>query len=102
MWGKFVYREIEAPRRLVFVSSFSDEKGGVTRHPMSPDWPLEMLSILTLAEHGGKTLFTLQWSPINPTEQERRVFEGGRDSMRHGWTGTLDQLADYLAKSQAG
>src|SRR5438045_1138700 len=33
MWGKFVYREIAAPERIVLVSSFSDEKGGLTRHP---------------------------------------------------------------------
>ena len=25
MWGKFVYREIEPPRRIVWVNSFSDE-----------------------------------------------------------------------------
>ena len=36
MWGKFVYREIVTPERIVFVNSFSDENGGVTRHPMSP------------------------------------------------------------------
>src|SRR6185369_5813416 len=41
MWGKFVYREIEAPKRIVLVNSFSDEKGGLTRPPMSPTWPLE-------------------------------------------------------------
>ena len=35
MGGKFVYREIVAPERLSFISSFSDEKGGVTRHPWS-------------------------------------------------------------------
>src|SRR5262249_19849622 len=48
MWGKLTYREIAAPERLVFITSFSDEAGGITRHPMAPTWPLEMLSILTL------------------------------------------------------
>jgi uncharacterized protein YndB with AHSA1/START domain len=102
MWGKFVYREIEAPRRLVFVVSFSDEQGGATRHPMSPNWPLEMLSILTFSEQGNKTTVTLRWSPLHATEEERQVFASGFESMRQGWTGTLDQLADYLAKSQTG
>src|SRR5262245_59904437 len=46
MWGKFVYREILPPERIVLVNSFSDENGGITRHPMSPTWPLEMLSTL--------------------------------------------------------
>src|SRR5581483_2981373 len=34
MWGKFSFREIVPEQKLVFISSFSDEKGGVTRHPM--------------------------------------------------------------------
>ena len=31
MWGRFVYREVAAPERLVYVSSFSDEAAGA--HP---------------------------------------------------------------------
>src|SRR6266404_5691693 len=100
MWGKFVYREIVAPERIVFINSFSDEKGGLTRHPMSPTWPLEMLSTFTFAENDGKTTFTIKWAPHNATETERKTFDDGRKGMQQGWTGTLDQLADYLAKKQ--
>ena len=50
MWAKFVYREIAEPERLVWVHSFSDEAGGLTRHPMSPTWPLEMLTTVTFEE----------------------------------------------------
>ena len=39
MWGRFVYREIIPPERIVFVNSFSDPEGGITRHPMAPTWP---------------------------------------------------------------
>src|SRR5687768_3572725 len=35
MWGKFVYREVVAPERMVFVLSFSDAREGVTRHPLA-------------------------------------------------------------------
>lgn len=98
MWGKFVYREIVAPERIVLVNSFSDEKGGLTRHPMSPTWPLQMVSTTTLAEHAGKTTLSVRWAPLNPTEEERKTFDTGHDSMRMGWTGTMDQLAAYLAK----
>ena len=41
IWGKFAYREIVAPERIVVVNSFSDETGGVTRHPLNPTWPLD-------------------------------------------------------------
>jgi uncharacterized protein YndB with AHSA1/START domain len=101
MWGKAVYREIAVPERLVWVNSFSDERGGTTRHPMSPSWPLEMLTTVTLAEQGSKTRLTVQWIPLNPSEKERRTFDGGHDSMTQGWTGTLDQLGEYLARARA-
>jgi uncharacterized protein YndB with AHSA1/START domain len=102
MWGKFVYREIEPPRKLVVINSFSDEKRGLTRHPMSPSWPLELLSTFTFEEEGpGKTRFTLRWSPHNATEVERKTFDAGHASMTQGWNGTLEQLEAYLAKAKA-
>jgi len=101
MWGKFVYREIVPPERLYFISSFSDEKGGTTRHPGHTSWPLEMHSIFTFEElPGGKTKFTVSWAPHNATEEEKKTFEAGRDSMRMGWSGTLEQLEAYLAKAK--
>ncbi len=102
MWGKFVYREIVAPERLVFVNSFSDEAGGLTRHPMSPTWPLELLSTFTLDEPlTGQTGLTIRWSPLNATEEERKTFDSSHESMRQGWGGTLYQLAAYLAAATA-
>jgi uncharacterized protein YndB with AHSA1/START domain/uncharacterized glyoxalase superfamily protein PhnB len=98
MWGKFVYREIAPPERLVFVNSFSDEKGGLTRHPLAPSWPIEMLSTFSFVEAGGRTTFTVTWTPLNPTPQERATFDAGHDGMKQGWAGTMEQLAAYLAK----
>src|SRR5262245_42152996 len=101
MWGKMVYREISPRDRIVLISSFSDEAGGVTRHPMAPTWPLEMFSIFTFEDQpGGKTRFTVRWSPHDASEEERETFEAGRDSMRQGWGGTLDQLEAYLARAK--
>lgn len=101
MWGKFVYREIVPPERIVFINSFSDEAGGVTRHPMSANWPLLMLSTFTFEEEpGGKTKFTLRWSAYNASEEEQKTFDAGHDSMRGGWGGTMDQLAAYLATAR--
>lgn len=101
MWGKFIYREIKPPERLVFIVSFSDEKGGVTRHPMSPTWPLETMSTATFADKGGKTEVRVIWATHNATEEEQKTFDSSHDSMRMGWGGTMDQFAEYLAKAQA-
>jgi uncharacterized protein YndB with AHSA1/START domain len=99
MWGKFAYREIVAPERIVFVNSFSDKDARIIRHPMSPTWPAEVLNTLTLTEHEGKTSVLLRGGPINATEEERKTFEAGFESMRKGFGGTFDQLAEYLAKA---
>ena len=99
MWGKFVYREIVKPERLVWINSFSDKDGGTTVHPMSPDWPREMLSTALFEEQGGMTRLTVHWVPVDSSTQiERKTFEEGRDSMKMGWTGTFEQFAAYLAR----
>ena len=98
MWGKWIYVEISAPERLVCVTSFSDEAGGVTRHPLSAGWPLETLSTITFEERNGSTELTIRWAPHNSTELERETFDAAHDGMRQGWTGTFNQLNDYLAK----
>jgi uncharacterized protein YndB with AHSA1/START domain len=101
-FGRFVYREIAAPERLVFINSFSDADGGVTRAPfaqLEQAWPLEVLNDVTLTEQKGKTTLMLRAHPINATEKERQMFAGMLESMRQGFGGTFDQLVEYLAKA---
>ena len=99
LWGRFVYREIESPARLVWLNSFSDKDGGLATHPMNPTWPREMLTTVSFKDLGGKTEVTVVWVPMDgSTDLERSTFEAGRDSMKMGWTGTLEQFAGFLAK----
>jgi uncharacterized protein YndB with AHSA1/START domain len=102
MWGRFAYQEIVAPERIVFVTSFSDEAGDITRHPMSDSWPLEVLNTMTLTEEEGKTRLTVRGYPINANKTEVRTFHEGHRSMEQGFKGTLDQLESYLAEAQEG
>jgi uncharacterized protein YndB with AHSA1/START domain len=104
MYGRFVYREVAAPERLVFVNSFSDAEGGITRAPfpqLQGKWPLEVLNTVTLTEQDGKTTMALRGGPINATEEERKIFAEMRDSMRQGFGGSFAKLDDYLAKAKA-
>ena len=104
IYGRFIYREIVAPERLVFINSFSDAEGGITRAPfpqLEGKWPLEVLNTMTLTEQGGKTTISLRGGPINATEEERKIFASMADSMRQGFGGTFDKLDEYLAKAKA-
>ena len=102
MWGRFVYREIIPMKRLTFVISFSDAQGGITRHPGSADWPLEVLNAVTFSATGGKTTLTYRAAPVNASESERRTFKEGYKSMEGGFSGTLDQLGEFLRSPDAG
>ena len=100
MWGRFVYRQIVAPERIVWVNSFSDSEGGITPAPFPGNFPAEILNVLTLTEQDGKTTLSLRGGPVNATPEEQQFFEGMFDSMRQGFGGTWDQLEAYLAKEQ--
>jgi uncharacterized protein YndB with AHSA1/START domain len=99
VWGRWAFREIAVPERLVFVSAFSDGDGGLARPPWGGDWPLETLSVVTFAEEGGRTLVTVRWTAETATDADRAAFADGFDSMRQGWTGTFDQLEAYLSRA---
>jgi uncharacterized protein YndB with AHSA1/START domain len=100
MWGKFLYKEITAPERLVWINSFSDKDGGTTVHPMSPDWPREMHTTITFEAQGAnKTKITVRWLPVEgSTGKELGTFDEGRSSMNQGWSGTFEQFNEFLAK----
>lgn len=97
MWGRFVYREIIKPEKIVLINSLSDAEGGLSRHPMSPTWPMELLTTFEFTEVNGKTTVTVRWSPHNSTSEEIAAFDAGRQSMTGGWTGTFDQCIGYIA-----
>jgi hypothetical protein len=98
MWGRFIYREIAAPECVVLVNSFSDERGGLTRHPLQREWPLELLSTFLFEDIGSdRTRVTVTWLPINESDAERHTFDTNRESMIQGWTGTFGRLEHYLA-----
>lgn len=97
IWGKFVYREIDAPQRLVVVNGFADAEGNVTRYVMSPSWPLEVLNTTTLIEQDGVTTLTLRSHPIGASALEFETFKAGHASMREGFGGMYDKFEQYLA-----
>ena len=100
LWGKFEYREIEEPRRIVWVNSFSDPSGGTVRAPFMPEFPLEILNALTFTEDAGRTVLRLQSAPLDASAEEWAIFKGMHPSMQQGFGGTFDQLKAYLQHVQ--
>ena len=100
MWGRFTFREISPPGRLVFVNSFSNEAGEVTRAPfpgIGETIPLEIQNTVTFVAQGNQTRMTLRAVPLNASDIERQTFIGMMDSLNQGCGGTFDQLEAHLA-----
>lgn len=98
-WGRALYREIVPMEKLVWVNSFSNEAGEVVPPPFPDPWPEELLTTVTFVAAGDKTTITIEWIPINATDAQNKTFDGARDGMKGGWTGTFEQLDAYLAKA---
>lgn len=98
MWGKWTFREIVAPQKIVLANSFADKDGNAIRPPFPGAWPLHMLTETTFTERDGKTTITLKWLPLDASPDEIQTFDRMRGSFTQGWTGTFEQLDAYLSK----
>lgn len=87
-WGKAVYREIEAPERIVYTDYFSDAEGN-TAEGMP-----ETLVALLFEEEDGHTRVTNR-AEFESAEALKSVLDMG---MLQGITETWDRLAEYLEK----
>ena len=92
-WGRWVYREIAPPERIVFTDSFANEDGNAVepaRYGM-PDWPFETLVTVTFAEDQGKTKLTLHHAVALSLAENTGAMQG--------WSEAIDRLAAELAKA---
>ena len=79
-WAEGQYREITAPRRLVFT--FRWDSGDA-------QYDAETLITVTFEPQNGKTLLTFRQEPFASAER--------RDGHAQGWSQVLDGLGDFLA-----
>ncbi len=100
MYGKATYLEIIKPHRLVYTQSFCDENENVTRHPMAPTWPEVMKTTFAFeAEGPDQTRVTLKWEvDFHATPVELETFNKAKAGMAQGWSGSFNNLEEYLAK----
>lgn len=96
LWARWVFTAVTRPELLAFINSLSDEKGGITRHPMALDWPPEILTTIHFKADGNRTHVSLEFVPVNATAAELKAFEETSSSMEQGWAGTLEKLEEYL------
>jgi uncharacterized protein YndB with AHSA1/START domain len=99
-WGRFLYRKIVAPERIVWLNSFSNPGCGITRAPFGMV-PLEVLNDVTFAQRAGKTMVNLRATPHGAAAEEIAAFKDMHAGLEKGYGATFDQLAETLAQSPA-
>lgn len=98
MHGLVKYLALEKPQRIAYIQQFCDEHGQVIRPPFFKDWPLAMLTTVTLASEGPEhTRVTMRWEPQDASEADLAEFIRQRSGMTMGWTGSFDKLEAQLA-----
>ena len=97
MFSKFIFRAIEPKSRLVWVHGFADAEGNRVRAPFAEHFPLELLSIVRFADEGAGTRVDVDWTPLDATPEEEAFFANMMASMHGGWSGSFDQLDEFLA-----
>jgi uncharacterized protein YndB with AHSA1/START domain len=95
-FGRFIYKQIKKYDVIEFISSFSDERCGITRAPFSDKFPLEIFNHIEFTEKDSKTTITLSGHPVNASEDELQFFSQMSAGMKQGFAGTFNQLANYL------
>lgn len=100
MRARWRFHEIVPGERLVFELGFTDERGEPVAPPFEERWPRRMRVVVTFEDHAGigrGTVVTLHHAALDATPEEQRTFDANHDSMRQGWSGTFDRLAEFLA-----
>lgn len=98
-FGKWVYREIAAPNRIVADVSFCDANGKPIPHPFMPNWPLTLHVESTFIPHGNKTEIKTDVTVPGADIEQRRSFDENRDNMKEDLDESYDRLDAYLAKN---
>lgn len=97
-WGRFNYREVVPHRKIVWLNSFANEKGGIVRAPFSDLCPMEIQNSVAFTEHEGRTSVMLVATPFGANAGEIQYFATlcSSGSLAQGYGGTLDGLAQHL------
>lgn len=95
-YGRFVFQEVDAPRRLRWRHMFADAEGNPARNPWDDDWPLVLMTTVTFADEGERTRVRLSWVPVDAEPEELAAFAGGMKVMKAGWSGSFAILDGLL------
>jgi uncharacterized protein YndB with AHSA1/START domain len=97
IWARHLYQDIWPPSQLVYVDSFSDAGGRAMRRPGWPNWPIEVLTTVSLAKSGGSTKLSMRSLPRNATDLERSAFDRERFAIVDALGNLFERLSHHVS-----
>jgi uncharacterized protein YndB with AHSA1/START domain len=101
VFGRFLFHRVERPDLLEFSFTFADLHCNPVRAFFSESWPMEVFNRVVFDEKNGATTITMTGHPLNATEEEIVLYLANLENMQQGFSGTFDQLEQYLTIKQA-
>lgn len=98
MYQKMEFVEVDPPNRLSMLMSTTDADWNVVANPMMPDWPLVLMTRITLEAEGDGTMLTLEWVPHEATEAQEAAFHAAVEQLGQGWGKGMDVIEEILAR----
>lgn len=100
-YGMFLYKEIECPTKITFLSGFADKDGNFIRAPFCETFPLQLQNVWTFKSiEGGKTEITVHRTLFNDSPEEAEFFSVMLGGMQQEFfKGVFDQLEAHAIKS---
>ena len=98
---KVIFKEVNAPEKLVWHHCSADADWNVAASPMMPDWPRMLLTTVIFTQVGEKTNVRLTQVPMEATEAEIACFAKMKDGMSGGWGGGYALIDELLGEMKA-
>jgi uncharacterized protein YndB with AHSA1/START domain len=99
-YGRFLFRDIQAPDMLEFTNAFADEQANVVKAPFDIQLPNEILYRMVFTEKEGKTTINMTGTPVYASPEQDAGFQSISEDMQKGFGATFDQLQFYLRHQQ--
>lgn len=105
-WGgnaqyqRFDYQVVSPPRHLAFVMVTADASWNNSPVSQQPDWPLQLMTDVTLSADGGNTHMRMTWAPRDASAAEIAMFRSAMAGLGRGWGAGMQLLEQMLAELQ--
>ena len=103
-WGenadytKMTFAEVTPTERLVWRTAATDADWNVVANPRMPDWPRNLLTIVTFADAGNTTNVRLVWTPQDASAAEIACFTAATENLGKGWGAGYAILDEIFAE----